>query len=207
MIYTFQHNTPSGNHLIHVEVYQTDTQTLLEHSSEETIRGLCKNCVNYDMKWCCPPYSKKISDIIKNYNNTILVLMSVEMDSFSKIKNRYQQAKAANMILKSRCEKLARHIEFITSGYALLSGSCNLCKPCKRKINQPCQKSDRMRYSMESTGINVQTLIEAIAQHELKWYKKDTFLPYTSVVTMALNNKNYSDVEIDFIIKNWLEKL
>ncbi len=95
------------------------------------------------------------------------------------------------MILKSKCEEYARKVEILTQGYALLSGSCNLCKPCYKKLNMPCKKPEKMRYSLESTGINVSSLASKFCNHELLWYNKGEDLPYTSVVTAVLHKGDF----------------
>ena len=117
------------------------------------------------------------------------------MHEMQYIKNTYQQVKAANMILKSFCEKKARAIESNVAGYALLSGSCNLCKPCAKKRGLPCQKPLNMRYSLEATGVDVQLLTKKYCNHELLWYQKEKTLHYTSVVTAVLTNNPNLSVE------------
>lgn len=135
-----------------------------------------------------PPYSKKITNIIsqEDYKYAILICGYINLADMDYIKNPYQKIKAANIILKSRCEKLAREYEVNVNGYCLLSGSCNLCKPCYKKRGLPCDKPSVMRYSLESTGINVEELAKNVFNHALLWYKKGSVPEYTSVVTAIL---------------------
>lgn len=79
----------------------------------------------------------------------------------------------------------------VFQGYALLSGSCRLCKPCQCKEGLPCKRPNKMRYSMEATGLNVQQLSLDYLEHELLWYKDKTLPRYTSTVTLVLYNKDF----------------
>lgn len=191
--------TPGGQQTIYFIMANISIEEFKSCIDEERIRNLCRSgCVNYGAKWSCPPFSPKISDIIErnSYNSAIIITAYILLADMNYIKNSYQQVKAANMILKSKCEKYARTLEKLTGGYALLSGSCNLCKPCYKKRGLPCGKPDAKRYSLESTGINVTSVSARFCNHELLWYKKGEFLPYTSVVMAVLYN---SEIPFDYM--------
>ncbi len=187
--YQLEHTTNKGSQNLHVITNSISIENLLLCADEEKIRNLCQiGCVNYERKWSCPPFSSQISDIIKtgNFDNAFIITGYIFLSDMNYIKNPYQKVKAANMILKSKCEEYARKVENLTQGYALLSGSCNLCKPCCKKLNMPCKKPEKRRYSLESTGINVSLLSSKFCNHELLWYNKGEDLLYTSVVTAIL---------------------
>ena len=67
-------------------------------------------------------------------------------------------------------------------------------------MGKPCKHPDRMRYSMEATGLNVQRLSLDFLEHELLWYKDKTLPRYTSAVTLVLYNE-------DFTIENMVRLL
>lgn len=199
--FVVKNQTPGGVQTIHFIVTDISTDDLLTCVDEEHIRQLCQSgCINYEKKWSCPPASPKISDIIsqKGYKRIILICGFIELDDMFYIKNSYQKVKAANVILKSHCETRARYLEKSLNGYSLLSGSCNLCKPCYKKRDLYCQKPDLLRYSLESTGINVGMLTKKYCNHELMWYLKGKEQKYTSVVTAVLIN-NAHDIDYDII--------
>lgn len=182
-------STANGKQTMHFIAVDIPIKEFESCIDAQTIRNLCKlGCVNYGKKWSCPPYSPEIGEITKknDYTNVIVITAYIYLVEMGYIKNSYQRVKAANMILKSKCEKYARTLEKLTDGYALLSGSCNLCKPCYKKRGLPCGKPDKKRYSLESTGVNVSFLSARFCKHELLWYKKGETLPYTSVVMAVL---------------------
>lgn len=209
--YVLNNVTPNGEQTINLSVHVMSVEKTLTCTQEDAVRNSCKKgCVNYGKKWSCPPYSKRFSDIIasKNCDIAIILVGYISLDDMNYISNPYQQVKAANMILKGRCEKITRMIENELNGYSLLSGSCNLCKPCRRKMDLPCKKPTMVRYSLESTGINVEALLEKYCGHKLLWYKKGEKLPYTSVVTAILVNSNTLPGEdIEMLVKKYIENL
>lgn len=156
-----------------------------------TIKDACKaGCPNYKKKWSCPPYSKPFPKISSPYLSACLLCFSTKMRFYSDIKNTYLAVKAANVTLKSLIERCARYIEDYTAGYALLSGSCRLCKPCRCKSGLPCQHPDKMRYSMEATYLNVQQMCLDFLDHRLLWYENKRLPEYTSVVSLILHNRH-----------------
>lgn len=167
----------------------------------EQIKQACKEgCPNYKRKWSCPPFSKTFLNIKKKYSSACLLCFSTKMESYSDIKNKYLAVKAANVTLKSLIEKCARNIEMYTKGYSLLTGSCRLCKPCQYKINLPCRYPNKMRYSMEATGLNVQKLCLDFLNHHLLWYENKKLPKYTSVVVLILYNQPLKSSELSNII-------
>ena len=156
----------------------------------------CKTgCPNYGLKWSCPPFSKVYYKLSERYKYAYILVFSTSMDKYVDIKNKYLAIKAANSTLKSEIEKLSRKIEEDQDGYALLSGSCRLCKPCNKKLGKPCKKPDKMRYSMEATYLDVSSISKELLGHELKWYKKNCLPEYTSTVcTILVNNKLNSQI-------------
>lgn len=210
-IITIKNVSPAGTQNVSFKIKVLSVEEILSCVQEEIIRNSCKTgCVNFGKKWSCPPYSKKFSDIIssKSYDKAIIIVGYIGLEDMKYISNPYQQVKAANMILKSRCEKIARYIENEVAGYSLLSGSCNLCKPCQKKLDLPCKKPTMVRYSLESTGINVEALLEKYCEHKLLWYKKGEKLPYTSVVTATLiNTSTIYGRNIELLADEYIAKL
>lgn len=206
-----KNTTSSGIQTINIEFFSVLIKDALACVEIEKTRRLCKEgCVNYGRKWSCPPFSSRFSDIVSDgkFDKGIIIVGNICLDDMKYIKNPYQQVKAANMILKSRCERMARYIESRTDGYSLLSGSCNLCKPCKKKKGIFCKHPEKMRYSLESTGLNVQSLLEDNCGYKLLWYEKGMKLQYTSVVTMVLiNSAIVSDRDVERVMDEMKKEL
>ena len=151
--YIINNITSGGHQQIHLSYTILDINDIISCASKsEDIRRLCKQgCINYGKKWSCPPYSQNLNKIISNkfYSYGIVLVGYINLEDMKYIKKTYQQIKAANIILKSKIEKYTRKIEELLNGYAFLSGSCNLCKPCKKKLNLSCKKPHMRRYSLE----------------------------------------------------------
>ena len=209
--YVINNMTSNGKQVINLSMNIIPVENVLVCAQEDKVRNSCKTgCLNYGKKWSCPPYSIKFSDIVKfnEYNMLIVLVGYINLSDMKYINNSYQQVKAANMILKSKCEKLARNIENEFKGYSLLSGSCNLCKPCQKKKDLPCKKPLRARYSLESTGINVQELLERYCEHKLLWYKKGEKITYTSVATAILvDSNNQSKTNMEVLVEKYIKEI
>ncbi len=166
-------NTPSAYIKSDLRYVNIPSNTLIQYQHKEEFDCLCKEgCPNYDKKWSCPPLSPSYSSFVSKYENIIVVVISTKLDQFSYIKNDYLKVKAANTIMKSRIDKVLR--SFISDNcYYISTGSCRMCKPCKRKLNQPCAHPGEMTFSFEALGINVSEMVNDLFNFELKWYKKN----------------------------------
>ena len=183
-----------------------DTSVLQNYCESKKMETACEEgCPNYENKWSCPPYAKSFLSIRKKYSKAFLLCFSTEMNYYSDVKNMYLAVKAANVTLKTLIERCARSIEEGTNGYSLLSGSCRLCKPCQCKNKQPCKHPDKMRYSMEATGLNVQKVCFDFLKHRLLWYENKKLPQYTSVVVLILSNQFFDINELSVIINKTIE--
>ena len=165
-----------------IDLTETKSEQLIKYEEKKKFDLLCKNgCPNYNKKWSCPPLSPSYSNFVSEYENIIIVVFSTKLDQFHYIKNDYLKVKAANTIMKSRIDKVLR--SFVSNDrYYISTGSCRMCKPCKRKLNQPCAHPGEMTFSFEALGINVSEMVSDLFDFELKWYKKNSLPEYTSVV-------------------------
>ena len=88
-------------------------------------------------------------------------------------------------------------IEPILNGISFKSGSCRLCHPCAAKLKKPCKKPKKMRYSLESVGVDVASLASKL-DHEILWYKNKKLPKYVSVVGGVLTNKKVPEKNLNF---------
>ncbi len=152
--------------------------------------NLCKNgCKVFGTKWSCPPASPEYNSLKK------AVVIVLWMDNIIESKNEYTKVKAINSILKSRLYKLLLQYP---NTQTLGSGSCRLCQKCQ--YPEQCRHPDKMIYSMESVGIDVNSLCESLG-HTLQWYKKGEKYRYGSVVGMIIKgNKHKIEIQINNIL-------
>lgn len=151
---------------------------------------LCKEgCKVFSTKWSCPPVSMQY---ISSKNACIIVLW---MNNTIESKNEYTKVKAINSILKSRLYKLLYQYP---NNQTLGSGSCRLCQKCH--YPDKCKHPEKMIYSMESVGIDVDSLCNSLG-HQLHWYKKGKKYKYGSVVGMIIEgNKTKIESQLNNIL-------
>ena len=136
-----------------IDLTETKSEQLIKYEEKKKFDLLCKNgCPNYNKKWSCPPLSPSYSNFVSEYENIIIVVFSTKLDQFHYIKNDYLKVKAANTIMKSRIDKVLR--SFVSNDrYYISTGSCRMCKPCKRKLNQPCAHPGEIYLILSLNGI------------------------------------------------------
>ena len=192
----FVTQTPGGNIKYECMVKTISSDELLHLEDKQRFDYLCKTgCINYNMKWSCPPFAPAYSSIVRSYKYILIVLLKVQLAQFSYIKNNYLKIKAANSILKSRLDRALRITKKCNEFY-ISTGSCRLCKPCKRKMGEPCALPVERAYSFEALGINVSALTLDVFHTELLWYQKGIVPQYTCVVGGLVTNGEISIAEL-----------
>lgn len=191
MQFKFLHKTPTANIEIKLLLNVTNAITLSKYEDKCYFNSLCESgCVNYNKKWSCPPYSPVYSLYARNFEYCILTLFSCDLSQFNYVKTEYMKVKTSNSILKSQSDKLSRYLEDRLLGIMLSNGSCRLCKPCTKKISSDtCRNPLKLRYSLESLGLNVEKISEEYFNHKLLWYKPRLPPDYSTVVSGVLTNE------------------
>ena len=166
-------------------------------SNKERFDELCRvSCKNYKNKWCCPPFSPEFSDYSREYSELLVCLMSINLNQLNYIKNDYLKVKAANIIMKSRVDRVLREMAIFGNGKMISTGSCRMCMPCRLKNEEDCRYPEKMGYSFEALGVNVGKLSIELFSHKLLWYKKGQLPEYTSVVAGVLLNSRVTEHEL-----------
>lgn len=200
MNFCFLHKTPTADIRIQLCLQGTYAPALSQYENKCYFNNLCENgCVNYNKKWSCPPYSPAYSSYSKNFEYCLLTLFSCDLSQFSYVETEYMKVKTSNSILKSQSDRLSRFLEDELSGKMLSNGSCRLCKPCSKKFSEDsCKNPLKLRYSLESLGLNVEGISQDIFSHKLLWYKAKVSPIYSSVVSGILTN---TTLEQHYLIK------
>lgn len=189
-----------------IDICSIPTSGLSIYVDEEKFSKLCESgCTNYAKKWSCPPFSPHLVDFIALWEKLFVFYLRVNIEQFSYIRNDYLKVRAANSVLKSRVDLFLRKMAEKYGSY-ISTGSCRLCKPCKCKVGMPCMHPDKMAYSFEAMGVDVDQLVNKLFQKPLLWYKPRCLPKYTSVVCGLLTNEvltanNLYDEYIKQIIK------
>lgn len=163
---------------------------LVPYQFKEKFDKCCEtSCKNYGLKWACPPYSPTYTIYKSDYKYLTICVLAASLNQFDYINNKYLKIKAANSIMKSRVDRVLRELVKTEHSKQVSTGSCRLCKPCKKKLGNPCKHPQVMAYSFEALGIDVEKVSLDILNHELKWYKNNELPEYTSVVAGILLDK------------------
>jgi predicted metal-binding protein len=180
-------NTP--RHKLDVECYFDFVSASEISVQKELFSAMCKQgCSNFGKKYSCPPLSPDFNHYVKN-NKLLVLLLKTDLSQLSAYKP-YHRLRVANAVLKSRIEKIMRSLEENTDTKFLGTGACRLCKPCHRKKGLPCNHPDKMRYSLESLGVDCNKLAKDLFGIPLQWYKSKTCPEYTCVMcAIPLKNK------------------
>jgi len=156
---------------------------------------MCLNgCKNYKKKYSCPPFVPDFKNLIKEHEGLFIVLFLCKLNPIKS--TEYNKIRIANVVLKSRIIKLMRFLEEKFNTTFLSTGSCNLCKPCKLKLNLPCKHPKKRRYSLEAIGIDCNKISKDLFNIKLLWYKNKKAPRYTCVLCgLVCDKKNIKEIK------------
>jgi predicted metal-binding protein len=189
---TFIVKTTKNN--IEVEVYSGFIRKEDVKVEKQKFCEMCKEgCVNYGKKFSCPPFSGDFLSLVnKEYKEGIFVLMFlIRLNSINS--TEYNKVRIANSVMKSRIDRLMRILESEFKTKFFSTGSCRLCKKCQLILKKPCKHPNKMRYSLESTGVNCNYLSERLFSLPLLWFKDGKAPDYTCVLAGLICNSK--DIE------------
>lgn len=174
---------------------------------KELFSRMCEeSCRNFDKKYCCPPYAPRFEEFVRSYDRLLVVLFTLSLNQLNGFNYLdYHKLRIANIVLKSRIERFMRCLDEVFKTRFLSTGACRLCKPCKCKIGEPCKHPNKMRYSLESVGVDCDYLSRELFNIPLLWYEDKKAPEYTSVIC-AIPIKENKDAVVEEGVKT-LEKM
>jgi predicted metal-binding protein len=187
----FEHKTENNTFIIksytdYIEVSEVESDYLFT-------RKLCEaGCANFGKKYSCPPRSTDFEHFREEYTHIVINAFVIPYENLDK--KTFNIVKAANVICKSKQRKIFNKVESEISNtkYKMLeNGSCRLCKQCALQRQEPCKYPNKMRYSMEATGVRVDKLVKKMFGINLNWYhkgQKDNFPEFQCVVSGILTS-------------------
>lgn len=175
---------------------------LIERSSmiinKELFKNMCYvGCKNYGFKWSCPPHSPNFENIKPEYKNFFIILVKCHSNFFID-KNEYFILTRTNAVIRNRTDFLARKLESKIKGYCLINGSCKICRICQLKEGNKCKKPENLRYSLESTGLDCDSIAK-IFNEKLLWYKEKKCPEYVINISGLLTNEKPEVIEKELI--------
>lgn len=158
-------------------VYQN--KDLIKYMNRDYFLNLCKTgCPNYNTNWSCPPNSPRFDEFSADYTNSLLVQVTSEVKEGEEFMEAYLENRKT---LEDLLSKMQIDFECIKTA----CGSCDLCERCAFLDNKNCYHPEKMRYSMESMGLDLQKISEEIFGHKLIWNNKSNIC--TSIGSILFN--------------------
>ncbi len=191
-------------HTLKVDCYYNYVSVDKIKTDKNLFSEMCKlGCKNFNKKYCCPPHSPNFSSCIKDYKYLLVLLLKINLNQLSKYGYKdYHKLRIGNAVIKPRIEKVMRLLENNFNSRFLSTGACRLCKPCQRKLGKPCKHPDKMRFSLESVGVDCNQLTEKVFNFPLLWYKDKKAPEYTAVICALPLKDNANKKEIFQLIEN-----
>jgi predicted metal-binding protein len=189
----------TANNIFSIEIFKKLLNTKKVIFNKCKFDHFCKSgCKNYNQKYSCPPFSPSFELLSPNFCYVNVLLFLVKTTKFQK---EFNTIRMINVVLKSIHRKLFDKIDQnLTSNnikhIMLENGSCRFCKPCKLQLNLPCRFPEKMRPSLEATGVDVNQLTIDCFGFPLQWYSKNNFPKYQCVVGGILLNEPL-DIKIE----------
>ncbi len=171
--------------------------------------NLCKiGCKNFNQKYCCPPCSPDFEYYIKACGTLLVLLFKINLNQLSSFNYRENlKLKIGNAVIKPRIEKVMSSLESLYGSKFLGTGACRLCKPCQKKIGKPCRYPKRMRFSLESLGVDCDKLSKDLFGIQLQWYKNRKAPGYTSVICALPLKRDTKKEELGKLLEIEINKL
>lgn len=151
--------------------------------------GLCRDgCPYYNLSYTCPPNSPKYTVYTKDFENTLVIAMYTSIDEENSINDihPYLRRLLSDMLIP---------LEIKFNGLLTDGGRCRYCDECTYVDNLPCRFPEKIRFSMEAMGIDLDKVCNEILNHKIVWDNNDS-KAYCTVLGSINFNGNYS--ELDF---------
>jgi len=183
-IATIIHKTPTR--ILEIQKLTNVIQTTSIQTNKEKYFKLCESgCVNFGSKYSCPPYSPSFKNFSSKFTSLKVICYKIALDQYSEA-TPYNRVRASNSVLKSLLDKELLNCK-LNELLVVGSGSCRACKPCAAKEKLKCKKPEKLIFSLESLGVDVNQLVTDCFGFQLEWYKKGFPQQFTSVVGGVLS--------------------
>lgn len=148
---------------------------LAKYQDVEHFLKYCKACKNYNSVWSCPPMMFNPKNFLQQYAYIYIIGEQIFYDEQLREKytdkdeiikfTRITLRRAKNII----ADNLLQFEKIAPDSLSFSSGGCGWCCKCTRPNNLPCRKPNKMRYSLDSFGINLGEVSEDFLNIKLLW--------------------------------------
>ena len=129
----------------------------------QRIRWICQNeCPMYNKSWACPPAVGEVGACKQKclrYENCLIIVTMTEVSDIANLAETLATRPDHEQITNQVCDLF---LEQGVQPYTLSTEACAVCERCAWLDGQPCRFPERMHPCVESHGINVIPLFEAL---------------------------------------------
>jgi predicted metal-binding protein len=160
-------NINKDNNNINLKANICNNEILTKYMDFNYFTGLCKDgCPHYNLSYTCPPNSPKFDDYTKDFKKSLVIAMYMSLDDDNTINDVHPYLRRVLSDLLIPLEK-----EF--DGLLTDGGRCRYCEQCAYVDSLPCRFPDKIRFSMEAMGINLDKVCSDILDHCIMWNEDD----------------------------------
>lgn len=149
----------------------------------EKVLDYCSRCENYNLHFACPDHQFSIPLFLSSYSYALIIShkMQVQIDEY--------------FYWRDIIEPILLQYEKKLKGQTLLSGSCRNCDFCFDQGALECENPSLMRYSLESLGFDVRTLLEGFFNETLNFSSDGLHLVYGMLLKQKPDPIDLSELE------------
>lgn len=155
----------------------------------DTFLGYCKECYNYNNKWCCPSFDFDVEDYWRQYKTLKVTAVKIIFDEeyAGKVFSEEEMIDITNNSLRkvkaSLTAELFEEEKKYPGSVSLSAGSCYLCgEKCTKPEGKPCRLPEKLRYSIEALGGNVGLTISKLMGIDIEWAEEGKLPNYFVLV-------------------------
>ena len=127
----------------------------------------CQQCHNYNTRWTCPPFGFDPMTIWSAYTGLRLYARILHADAPGQpLDDALDVLKHEKRLYR---EKLAQWESSVPGSQMLLAGTCDQCKVCEKSQGRPCRHPERLRYSIEALGGDVEGCLQHYFHVPVLW--------------------------------------
>ena len=183
------------------------TTYIEQYRDAEKFIRFCKECNRYDRCWACPPFDFDTTEYLIGYDNAYIIGIKIILDDETRQQPDMETSKIiARQIIEEVRAKVDKRLLTLEKSYpgskSFFAGTCINCPPetCTRIKGAPCIHPDKIRYSLEAMGFDIEKTASELLQTELKWSTTPLLPEYFTLVSGFFTNYKIDDFssEIDF---------
>jgi predicted metal-binding protein len=208
----FNHKTEKYDLLISTYTDYIETSNV-RYDYDMSMTKCKEGCKNFGTKYSCPPSSPSFETYLPKYKYMIVNVLRTQMTGLPK---KYNSLRMTHIVMKSLQRKAMDRLHRLVDQHLglhlhLANGSCKGCKSCAINDCLPCRHPEKKRFSLESTGVDVNYLSKRLFTFPLVWYHKAkpgygfSFPDYQCIASAILLNSEPTKEFLQLVNKEYTE--